>query len=275
MIRRLLLAISFWSMLFSAFAADSVLSDELAFRGGEKATFYIYYNLGPIWLHAGNVLFTAKERKEKGVDVFDLRLAGNTIKSFDRFYTIRDTFSVTTRKEGLLPLRYKEAKHEDSYYCDKRYRFDWGQDEEKAKVFMQFNVKGKMSYDTIDVQRGILDLITTCYRFRSVDMTKVKKGQMIPFKLVFDNEIYDLSLKYAGEESIKLRNKKKYKALKFVPQLITGDIFEDEDAMAIYVSNDENHVPLYIEAKIKVGYVKVMLNDVQNTKSPMTSLISK
>ena len=92
---------------------------------------------------------------------------------------------------------------------------------------------------------------------------------------MLDKKIYDLTVKYSGEETIKLKNKKKYKALKFTPKLVTGDIFEDEDAMTIYVSNDENHVPLYIEAKIKVGYVKVMLNDIQNTKSPMSSDISK
>ena len=92
---------------------------------------------------------------------------------------------------------------------------------------------------------------------------------------MMDSKIYDLSLKYCGEESIKLRNKKKYKALKFVPQLVTGGIFEDDNAMSIYVSNDDNHVPLYVEAKIKVGYVKVMLNDIQNAKYPMASLLSK
>ena len=78
---------------------------------------------------------------------------------------------------------------------------------------------------------------------------------------------------YKGVENIKLRNKTKHNALKFMPKLITGDLFKKEDDMVIYVSNDENHVPLYIEAKIKVGSVKVMLNSVKNTKYPFTSQI--
>jgi hypothetical protein len=45
--------------------------------------------------------------------------------------------------------------------------------------------------------------------------------------------------------------------------------------MAIFVSDDGNHVPLYIEAKIKVGAVKVMLDFAENTKVPMSSVITK
>ena len=275
MIRKLLFALSLILALPSAIWADEYLSDEIAFQAGEKANFYIYYNLGPIWLHAGNVDFTVKERMEGNDALFDLKLAGKSTKSFDKFYCIRDTYSVTTRQEGLLPLYYREVKHEDSYFCDNRYVFDWKETAKDSNVYFEFRKKDRVRLDTISVEPGVLDLITTCYRIRSVDMSKVKKGQTIPFKLVMDSKIYDLSLKYCGEESIKLRNKKKYKALKFVPQLVTGGIFEDDNAMSIYVSNDDNHVPLYVEAKIKVGYVKVMLNDIQNAKYPMASLLSK
>lgn len=273
--RKLIFIISLLFVLASAFSSDQYMSDEIAFKDGERATYYIYYNLGPIWLHAGNVNFSVKERKAGKESLFDLQLAGSSTKSFDRFYCIRDTYSVTVRKEGLLPLHYREVKQEDSYFSDNHYRFDWKENDKDSKVYFEFNKRGRMSYDTLSVQRGVLDLITSCYHIRSVDMTKVKKGQSIPFRLVLDKKIYDLTVKYSGEETIKLKNKKKYKALKFTPKLVTGDIFEDEDAMTIYVSNDENHVPLYIEAKIKVGYVKVMLNDIQNTKSPMSSDISK
>ncbi len=275
MIRKLLFTLSLIFVLPSLLWADDYMSDEIAFKGGEKATYYIYFNLGPIWIHAGDVLFTVKERTVKNESLFDMQLAGSSTKSFDRFYCIRDTYSVTVKKEGLLPLNYREVKHEDSYFSDNRYRFDWKENDKDSKVYFEFNKKGRLSYDTLSIQRGVLDLITSCYRIRSVDMTKVKKGQQIPFRLVLDKEIYNLTVKYCGEETIKLKNKKKYKALKFTPKLVTGDIFEDEDAMSIYVSNDENHVPLYIEAKIKVGYVKVMLNDVQNTKYPMSSVLAK
>ena len=120
-----------------------------------------------------------------------------------------------------------------------------------------------------------MDLISICYRFRGIDTGVLEKNETIPFKLFFDEEKFELGLTYKGKEDIKLRNKSKYKSLKFVPKLITGDLFKNEDDMAIFVSDDGNHVPLYIEAKIKVGAVKVMLDFVENTKEPMSSVITK
>lgn len=270
MIKKVLVSISLMLCAALGFAEESPFSDELAFVGGERAYYNIYYNLGPIWIHAGDVEFTVKERKINKVEMYDFQLAGSSTKSFDKFYCIRDTFFATATKKDLLPYLYREVKHEDSYFCDKRYNFEWKGD--KATLYTKFQRKKKLSYDTLSLEKGVLDLLTTCYHFRSVDISKVKKGQYIPFQLVYDNEFYNLKVKYSGTENVKLKNKKKYKALKFTPQMITGDIFEDEDAMSIYVSNDENHVPLYIEAKIKVGYVKVMLSEVSNTKTPMSSV---
>ncbi len=273
--KRVVLSIFLLLSAIPLFSADALFGGELAFKGGERAVYSIYYNLGPIWLHAANVEFSAEERMVGQTECFDLQVSGNTIRSFDRLYTIRDTFASTVKRDGLQTLNYREGKHENTYHCDKRYRYEWNETGEKAKVYFVQNRKGVITKDTMDAQRGIRDLIATCYYFRGVDMTKVKKGESIPFKMVLDDEIFELKLQYCGTETIKLRNKKKYKALKFKPQVVTGDIFEDNDALAVYVSDDENHVPLYIEAKIKVGYLKVQLDNVSGTKTPMSSLVAK
>lgn len=243
---------------------------EPAFKVGEHAVYNVYYNLGFIWIHAGDVEFSVKEKKEKGQSLYYLELAGYTIRSFDSFYRIRDTFSVTVTKDELMPRYYHEIKYEDSYFADRRYHFDYDDD---PIVKWRFNRKGKISSDSLEIDKDVFDLLTTCYRFRSLDMSGVKQGTLVPFNMIFDKEIYNLGLTYRGKEEIKLRNKKKYKALKFVPKLITGDLFKNEDDMAIYVSDDDNHVPLYIEAKIKVGAVKVMLENVKNTKYPFKALM--
>ncbi|MBO7637252.1 MAG: DUF3108 domain-containing protein [Paludibacteraceae bacterium] len=243
---------------------------EPAFKVGEVAVYNIYYNLGFVWIHAGDVEFSVKNVKENGVDHFYLQLAGYTIRSFDSFYRIRDTFHVSVTKDSLLPCNYREVKHEDTYFCDRRYHYNF---DSTPKVYCDFNRKGVKSKDTLDMAAGVYDLLTICYRFRSLDMSQVKVGDSFPFKMLYDKDTYNLGLTYKGVENIKLRNKTKHNALKFMPKLITGDLFKKEDDMVIYVSNDENHVPLYIEAKIKVGSVKVMLNSVKNTKYPFTSQI--
>ena len=262
------------SMFCYTLNAQVMRKDGPAFKAGEVAVYNIYYNWGFVWIHAGDVRFSVEEKNENGTPHYLLKLVGYTIKSFDHFYTVRDTFSVTVSKEELMPFYYREVKHEDSYFCDKRYHFDFAKDY-PAMVYWDINRRGNLTSDSLKIDKTVFDLLTTCYRFRSLDMQQVKKGDFFPFNMLYDDTVYNLGLTYKGEEEIKLRNKSRYNALKFAPKLITGDLFKNEDDMAIYVSDDDNHVPLYIEAKIKVGYVKVMLQSVVNTKYPFSPLKKK
>ncbi len=269
--RALILFLAFF-LIYGGVKAKVPYKSEPAFKVGGHAVYNVYYNLGFIWIHAGDVEFSVKEKIENGQPLYYLELAGYTIRSFDSFYRIRDTFSVTVTKDELMPRYYHEIKYEDSYFADRRYHFDYDDD---PIVKWRFNRKGKISSDSLGIDKDVFDLLTTCYRFRSLDMSGVKQGMLVPFNMIFDREVYNLGLTYRGKEDIKLRNKNRYKALKFVPKLITGDLFKNEDDMAIYVSDDDNHVPLYIEAKIKVGSVKVMLESVKNTKYPFNALIGE
>lgn len=252
--------------------AEDLFLDEIVFKEGEKAKFNLYYNWGFIWIHAGDVDFNVSKKKYGGKDVFSLMVAGYTTKTFDKMYTIRDTFESYIDPQTMYPFYYRESKHEDSYTAQIRYVYRL-QENDSMRVAIDRKKRSKHMIDTLVVSKHTADLIASCYKIRNIDVKNLKKDQIVPFSMVFDNEIYELGLKYKGKENIKLRNGKKYKALKFMPTLITGDLFENEDDMAVYVSDDDNHIPLLIEAKIKVGSVKAMLNTIENPKYPLSSLI--
>ena len=68
--------------------AQLLMKDEPAFKEGEVATYNVYYNLGFVWIHAGDVVFSVKANTEKGANYYLLQVAGYTIKSFDNLYCI-------------------------------------------------------------------------------------------------------------------------------------------------------------------------------------------
>lgn len=269
---RRIITILVLAMALVASASAQLYRNEPAFKDGEYAKYNVYYNLGFIWIHAGDVEFSVKEKKVGDQSFYELKLAGFTLKSFDRLYTIRDTFTSLVSVDELLPYRYREVKHEDSYFCDRKYAFTHATND--SRVSWEVNRKGKISSDSMQIEESVFDLLTTCYRFRSLNVSNLKTNDVVPFNMIFDEEVYSLGMRYKGTETVKMhKTKDKYSALKFVPKLITGDLFKKEDDMAIYVSADDNHVPLYIEAKIKVGTVKVMLEQVKNTKYPLSSAL--
>jgi hypothetical protein len=91
--------------------------------------------------------------------------------------------------------------------------------------------------------------------------------------MFMDDQVYSLYIRYMGKEIIKTRYGK-FRAIKFKPMLISGTIFEGGEKMAVWVSDDPNHIPLRIESPITVGSVKVDMMSYKNLRYPISSLVS-
>ena len=67
----------------------------------------------------------------------------------------------------------------------------------------------------------------------------------------------------------KIKKLGKFKTIKVVPELIVGEVFKEGDKMNIWVSDDENRVPLMIESPISVGSVKAVLKSYDGLRYPL------
>jgi hypothetical protein len=80
-------------------------------------------------------------------------------------------------------------------------------------------------------------------------------------------------VRYLGKETIKTRYGK-FRTIKFKPLLINGTLFEGGEKMTVWVTDDENHVPVRIESPITVGSVMADMITYRNLRYPLKSLIS-
>ena len=76
--------------------------------------------------------------------------------------------------------------------------------------------------------------------------------------MYLDDVVYPIYLTYLGKEKIKTKYGT-YNTLKFRPKLIEGTIFTGGEKMTVYVTDDQNKIPVYIETPIIVGTIKVYL----------------
>ena len=110
---------------------------------------------------------------------------------------------------------------------------------------------------------------------RNLDVEGMAPGTEIPIKIFFDRESYPLNVKYMGQESnTKIKGMGRYKTHKVSPQLIAGEVFKEGDEMTIYVSDDENKIPLLIESPVSVGSVKVVLKSYKGLKHDFTAKVN-
>ena len=117
---------------------------------------------------------------------------------------------------------------------------------------------------------GIQDMISSFYKARTLDFKNMSKGKTFTFKVFMDDEIFDLKIKYVGDEEIKIR-KGKFKCHKFVPVVQTGRYFKSEEDVNFWVTADDNKIPVLVKAKIPVGIVKMHLVEWSGLKNELTS----
>jgi len=231
-------------------------------KAGETINFKVYYNLSAIWVGAGEANFTTYATKYKGKDAFHIVGDGRTYSSYDWIFKVRDKYETYLDAETLLPLVFKRDVNEGGY---------------KFTNFVVFDRPTNKAYSnkkSFNVSDCIQDVLSAIYYARNIDYNKLKAGTKIPFDLFLDDEIYSLYIRYHGKEKITTKYGT-FNAIKLSPLLIKGTIFEGGEKMTIWVSDDENHIPLRIDSPILVGSIKVDMMGYSNLRYPLKSLIKK
>ncbi|MBK7939480.1 MAG: DUF3108 domain-containing protein [Lewinellaceae bacterium] len=97
----------------------------------------------------------------------------------------------------------------------------------------------------------------------------------MPFRIFMDKEEFPLKMKYVGKEGKKkVYGMGKYKTMKFQPDVIAGNVFSDEAKMSVWVSDDQNRIPLLIETPVSVGSVKMVIKEYRGLKYDFTAKVN-
>ena len=251
-------------LAFTAHSADLCMQQNSAFKAGEELNYELYYNLSFIWVHAGNVRFTVRPAVFNGISAYQLQSLGTTIKSFDKFYKVRDTITTYVDTTYIAPFIHRQSSREDDYW--KKNEIDFRRNADKMTAFISAIRKSGIRKDTVSSEKCMFDMLSCVYQFRNIDTRNLVPNQTIPFQLILDDGLYPLNLRYVKTEDVKLKNGDRYRCLVFKPLLVKGDVFKYSDGMTIWVSDDENKIPVYIESKIRVGSVKIQLTNIKNAR---------
>jgi hypothetical protein len=239
-----------------------------SFLPGEKVTYHAYYNWNFLWLHAGIVHFSVKKSNHAGKTAYQLKAIGSSLKNYDFFFTVRDTFIAVVDTSTLLPYWASRSTREGSYTTHEKYRFD-----EPGKVIHSSVSKEGAPWQHRQLQwkSCTVDVLTMVYKARNIDFSKYRPNDKIPIRMVVDGEIHDLYIRYKGVETIKTRDNRTFRCLKFSPLLMEGTIFKKGEDMTVWVTDDKNRIPIMVEAKILIGSVKAMFVEASGTRYPFAA----
>jgi len=234
------------------------------FTPTEELYYDVVYNWGFIWVDAGKVEFKARKEFYENRFVYHFTGFGTTLKKHDWFFKVRDYYDSWAETEDLKPIKYSRNTSEGGYNVDEKYIFDY----KANKIYSNcWNTKKPRFQDSIQLKPCIFDIMTAVYYARTIDLSQYPAKQKIPLSMVIDNQVFNLYGRYLGKETLKTKDKAKIACLKFSVLLVEGTMFKGGEDLTVWISDDENRVPILVEAKILVGSVKAIFKDARNLKS--------
>ena len=121
------------------------------------------------------------------------------------------------------------------------------------------------------VEPNTQDLLSAFYYARTLDMGNIGVGQEFEIQTFFDREMYPLKFKYLGKEVVKTKLGS-FNCLKFRPMVEKGRVLKEEEDMTLWVSDDQNKVPIRLKTDLLVGSIEMDLVEYKNLVRPLNKL---
>ena len=222
---------------------------------GEFLSYRVHYgimNAGEVELVIEKELMPIGDRK-----VYHIHAKGRSYSGFDWFFRVRDHYQTYIDNKAIQPLQFSKIMEEGKY---------------KDSDFALFNYKTKMvssaKKGSVAFTGDIQDVISAIYFARTINIKDAQPGDVFPIQIYLDGEVHDLQFKYVKKEVIKT-DIGKVNAVKVVPMLVADRVFKEEEGMELWVSDDDNKVPLRVKAGLLVGSVKVDITAYNNLLWPI------
>ena len=232
-----------------------------SFNTGEKITYTIFYNVIGLYVNAGDAQFTVTPTKWEGDAAYAFTATGNSNRKYDWIFKVRDKYESIVDSKTLLPYFFSRSINEGSFHQNQTLAFN----QKSNEVTTQKGTSFKAADCTFDV-------ISAVYAVRNLDFSNLQVNEKVYLNFFLDNELFPSYFKYLGKEIIQTRFGK-FKAIKIAPLLVKGSMFEGGELMTIWVTDDDNHVPIRIETPIIVGSIKVDMKSYQGLRHPLNAMI--
>lgn len=226
--------------------------DELPFKHGEELKYRVHYGL----INAGEATITIDNKFHtiKGSECFRVNVYGRTTGAFDWVIRVRDTWRTYIDKNTLAPAKFVRHIEEGNYYTQEIIHFDHQRLKAHVKeTKREGRVKRDQEYDIFNFTQ---DIVSGFYFIRTLDLSAMDVGHLIPVNAFFEDSTYVAQIKYLGKETIKTKFGKK-KSYVFTPIIPDNEFFEHgENTILVYFSADRNKIPLKIKAQLFIGSVE-------------------
>lgn len=246
------------------------LCKEDSFKAGESITMGIMYKWGAVNTEVAQAIL-ALEEVPYGPDSTQVYHSECKIKSssfFDVFYKMREHFQSWFTIEENRPLEACRDTYENGYSAINHYVYDW-----EAGV-----IRADVAYNGQPTERKNLpiegmsyDIVSLIYYLRSLEWKESQVGVPVKVPFAVDDTVFQVQITYRGQETLKVRRKGRFKALRFSCTVVAGALFAGNQELQVWFSDDANHLPLAVMVPLRMGTMWAWLKSWDGLNNPIES----
>lgn len=228
-----------------------------AFKKGEVITYRVHYG----FIDAGTARLEVlnEEKKYGDRDAFHIVGTGKSRGAFDWFFKVRDRYETFIDAQAIVPWVFLRRVDEGGYKINQNY------------VFNPYQKKVIADGTSFSTPENVQDMLSSFYYSRCIDYSKAKEGDIFTIPSFVDNEIFEMKIKYIGRETIET-DLGTFKCIKFRPVVQKGRVFKKEEDLNVWITDDDNHIPVRAQAEILVGSIKMDLESYSGLASPISKI---
>jgi hypothetical protein len=193
-------------------------------------------------------------------------VTGKTVGMVDWVADVDDKWGAYIDTAALVPHQFYRRIREGRYKKDEWTNFDHKSKKIEVK---SIGKDGKMKEPKYyDAPAHVRDMVAGFLYLRVMDFTKMKVNDTVTVSGFFEDEFYKFNIIYKGKDVVRLKVGK-VRALVFTPVMPKNKVFEGEDSITAYFSDDKNRIPLKIDARMFIGTAGVELTSYSGLKNPL------
>jgi hypothetical protein len=190
-----------------------------------------------------------------GRETYHITVTGNSAGLFTLFYKVRDRFETFIDTQGMMPLKFLRRTREGGYKRDDEVFFDHA---------------GKTAHSkraTKEITPYTQDIVSAFYYVRTFDFDTAEVNDAYYVDFFLDDSLYHSEIIFEGREWVDTDFGEIY-CLKFKPKVAVGDIFQEPYPMELWVSDDQNKIPVLMRSAVFIGSVKIELVEYKGLRYP-------
>lgn len=264
--RWIILCLTVWTLCCGGANAQS-----LPLHDNERVDYELYFKWGLIMSRAGMATLSVQDEPFREQPGWHYSLLFRTTGVIEKVYRMRDTMDCHYSKEPKLFFCSKRT-NEGNYYSVDNLDFRYGSEKEVAIHSLRYNLNTTKIDTTILSREPVFDMLGSTMYLRSLDWPQMMMGDEFPFVCAVGRDLVNIRFRYTGQEIVEHKDAN-YRTRHFVIDIYDEAFSQAKEAAEVWIGDDDNHIPVKIRAKLKIGAAEVHYKESFNLRYPLTCRI--